>query len=225
MPDNVESTPETPGTALVSDAPQFATAEYSHIPGTERCRICNSLVVTEYYRVNNQLACAKCAGEARDGQPTDSHSAFARGLLLGIGGAVVGMILYATVVIATGMSIGYLGLAVGWLVGKAIMKGSNGMGGTRYQISAAVLTYLAISMAYVPVIIAAILKRHPEGDINWGAYVPVLVKWGIASPFLKLEYGASGIIGLVIVFLGLSIAFRMTAAKPLAVDGPYNVTG
>jgi hypothetical protein len=223
MPDNEELTTGTTGTAQLSEAPQFATAEYSHIPGTERCRICNNFVSGEYYRVNNQMACAKCALEARDGQPTDSHSAFARGLLLGIGGAILGLILYSTVVIATGWSIGYLGLAVGWLVGKAIIKGSNGVGGRRYQIAAVVLTYLAISASYVPIIIASLIKRHPDGDINWAAAVPVLAKWAVASPFLKLQYGFSGAIGLVILFVGLSIASRLTAAKPLAVDGPYPV--
>jgi hypothetical protein len=224
MPDNEELTTGTTGAAQLAEAPQFATAEYAHIPGTERCRICNNLVSGEYYRVNNQMACAKCALEARAGQPTDSHSAFARGLLLGIGGAVLGLILYSTVVIATGWSIGYLGLAVGWLVGKAMIKGSNGVGGRRYQVAAVVLTYLAISGSSVPIIIASILKSPQAGNINWGRAVPVLVKWGIASPFLKLQHGFSGIIGLVILFVGLSIASRLTAAKPLAVDGPYPVT-
>ena len=46
---------------------------------------------------------------------------------------------------------------------------------------------------------------------------------GLASPFLALRDPGSGLIGLVILFVGLSIAFRMTAAKPLDVDGPYSV--
>jgi hypothetical protein len=225
MPDNEELTTGTTGAAQLAEAPQFATAEYAHIPGTERCRICNNFVSGEYYRVNNQMACAKCALEARDGQPTDSHSAFARGLLLGIGGAILGLILYSTVgIVSQGWSIGYLGLAVGWLVGKAIMKGSNGVGGRRYQIAAVVLTYLAISGSSVPIIVAALLKRHSAGDIHWVAAIPILAKWAIASPFLELQHGFSGILGLVILFVGVSIASRLTAAKPLAVDGPYPVT-
>ncbi len=52
-----------------------------------------------------------------------------------------------------------------------------------------------------------------------------LALWGIASPFLELSDPAHGLIGLVILFVGLSIAFRMTAAKPLDVDGPYKVHG
>jgi hypothetical protein len=223
MPDTEELTTGVTGAAQALAAPQFATAEYAHIPGTERCRICGGLISGEYYRVNHQMACGQCGAQARDGQPVDSHAAFLRGLLLGIGGALLGLILYATVVIVTGWSIGYLGLAVGWLVGAAIIKGSNGMGGRRYQVAAVVLTYLAISMAYVPVIVSYIVKQG-RTDINWSAAAGRLALWGIASPFMKLQYGFSGVIGLVILFVGLRIAARMTAAKPLSVDGPFNVT-
>jgi hypothetical protein len=37
------------------------------------------------------------------------------------------------------------------MVGKAMMKGSNGHGGRRYQITAALLTYAAVSMAAIPI--------------------------------------------------------------------------
>jgi hypothetical protein len=47
---------------------------------------------------------------------------------------------------------------------------------------------------------------------------------GLASPFLELRDPLHGIIGLVILFVGLRIAYGMTAAKPLEVDGPYPVT-
>lgn len=234
--------------------PQFATAEYAHIPGTERCRICSNLISGEYYRVNGQMACATCAGQAREGQPTDSHAAFARGLLLGAGAAVLGLILYSTVGIVTGWTIGYVALAVGWLVAKAMMKGSNGIGGKRYQIAAVVLTYAAISISAVPISIASAIKEDqsshsrqsasnpqtssnadtssgsPEGDQSGtapslGAAALQLLLVGIASPFLDLADPAHGLIGLFILFIGLSIAFRLTAAKPLDVDGPYSVTG
>ena len=61
------------------------------------------------------------------------------------------MIVYATFTIVTICTIGYIALAVGWLVAKAIMKGSNGIGGRRYQVAAVLLTYAAISLAAVPI--------------------------------------------------------------------------
>ena len=235
-----------------TDMPQFATAEYAHIPGTERCRICNNVIFDEYYRVNNQMACAKCAGEARQGQPSDSHAAFARALLLGGGAAVLGMALYAAFTITTNFYFGYIALGVGWLVAKAMLKASNGIGGRRYQIAAVLLTYAAISMAAVPIGIASVVKhkndkaaQQKQADENAasssddsssqpnsgqsqprsaiGGLLVQLVMWGLASPFLELQDPVHGLIGLVILFVGLRIAWQMTAARPLEVDGPYHV--
>jgi hypothetical protein len=124
-------------------------------------------------------------------------------------------------------------------------KGSNGLGGTRYQIAAVVLTYLAISASAVPVMVNAVNKRVEERNvqlaqqsqsegqspeqaqhvqINWNRLAGTLALWAAASPFLELQSSPGAMIGLVILFVGLSIAFRMTAARPLAVDGPYAVT-
>jgi hypothetical protein len=64
------------------------------------------------------------------------------------------MILYAAFGIITGLVIGYLSLAVGYIVGKAILFGSGGIGGRRYQIAAALLTYVAVSIAAIPMGIA-----------------------------------------------------------------------
>ena len=241
-----------------ADVPQFSTAEYAHIPGTERCRVCGYPVIGEYFRINGQMACAKCAIQARDGQPGNSHAAFVRALLLGAGAAVVGLILYASFTILTNLYIGFIALGVGWLVGKAMMKGSNGVGGRRYQVAAVLLTYFAISVAEVPIWVASSLKhRTPhtaqsqqaggaatdaantadnadqsaapaespaKAKPNYVKMVVQLLFIGLASPFLELRDPMHGLIGLVILFVGLRIAYSMTAAKPLEVDGPYPIT-
>jgi hypothetical protein len=243
--------PKTSSVAPPSDVPQFSTAEYAHVPGTERCRICNNLIGGDYFRVNGQMACPQCAADARTGQPRDSHSAFTRGIVLGIGAAIVGMIAYAAFTIITGWYIGYLALGVGYLVAKAIKKGSNGLGGRRYQIAAVLLTYAAISLAAVPIGISYALKHAKEqrqaqaqtqsGDVavngdseqqpstpahkespTRGSFVLQMVYLGLASPFLELQSPAHGLIGLFILFIGLRIAWQMTASAPLNVDGPYS---
>jgi hypothetical protein len=201
------------------------------------------------------MACSTCALQARDGQPKDSHAAFVRGLLLGCGAALAGLIFYATFTIVTNFYIGYVALAVGWFVAKAMMKGSNGMGGLRYQIAAVLLTYAAISVAAVPIALASYAKekKHAHAqqqtqtnpfpdDANGNAQVQSqsnpeakakmsfvqaiggLLLLGLGSPFLELQEPGHGLIGLVILFVGLRIAWRLTAARPLEVDGPYAVT-
>ena len=46
---------------------------------------------------------------------------------------------------------------------------------------------------------------------------------GLASPFLELQsnpfYGA---MGLLILFVGLKIAWKITAGKPLQIYGPFH---
>jgi len=270
MSDNQEPITGITTPPISTDVPQFGKAEYAHIPGSELCKICGTALSGEYYRVNGLMACSKCANEAKDGQPKDSHVAFARALLFGVGGAVAGLALYATVEIVTNFTIGYLALAVGWLVATAMMKGSKGIGGRRYQVVAVVLTYFAISMAAVPVGVSYAIQhrsaRHaqaqstsstpqasdtstqvsaepPAGQdgsnepaqqapsvqkqktLSFGRAIATLLLMGIASPFLELASPGAGLIGLVILFVGLSIAFRMTKARPLDVDGPYSVNG
>jgi hypothetical protein len=253
MPDDQESIGSVTTPPPGADVPQFSTAEYSHIPGTERCRLCGYPVSGEYFRINSQMACSKCAIALRSGQPSDSHAMFLRGLLMGAGAAVIGLVLYATFTIITNLYLGYIALGVGWLVGKAMMTGSHGMGGKRYQIAAVALTYFAISVAAVPIWIAMAIKHpaHPTTQTrpDSGADAdasnpsdaspppaqtharPGMVKFlvqalfiGLASPFLQLRDPIHGLIGLVILFIGLRIAYTMTAAKPLEVDGPYPVT-
>jgi hypothetical protein len=132
-------------------SPQFGTAEYLGKPGNDHCQFCHQPIAGNYYRMNNAMACGGCAEKMRGALATDSHAAFVRALLYGIGAAIAGMILYAVFEIATGLIIGYVSLAVGWMVGTAMMKGSNGVGGRRYQVAAVLLTYAAVSMAAVPV--------------------------------------------------------------------------
>ncbi len=133
--------------------PQFGTAEYLGSPGSDHCHFCQQPITGSYYRLNGAIACRGCAEKAQSESPQDSHANYVRGVLYGIGAAIVGLILYATFEIATGIIIGYVSLAVGWMVGKAMMKGSNGHGGRRYQITAALLTYAAVSMAAIPIMI------------------------------------------------------------------------
>ena len=184
-------------------------------------------------------------------QPKDSHAGYVRGLLFGIGAAIVGMIFYAGFTIVTGIYIGYVSLAVGWLVGKAIMLGSKGIGGRRYQIAAVILTYAAVSIAAIPIAISYYVKAKPESQSiqlkqqnpganttddqpgqmqpkskpGMGAAFLTLLALGLASPFLELQDPLHGIIGLVILMVGIRIAWQITVGSKRAdIQGPYEVS-
>jgi len=202
---------------MADNTPQFGTAEYSSVPGTERCALCQQLIGASYYRVNNHMACASCAERVKRGMPADSPSSYSKALLYGLGAAFVGFLLYSAIGMATGWVIGYMSLAVGWLVGTAMKKGANGAGGRKYQITAALLTYAAVSISAIPIEIY--LSRGEQ--VDYASHVGALVIAGLLSPFLDLSTGVGGVIGIVILWVGIQYAWKSTAARPLTVDGPY----
>jgi hypothetical protein len=182
------------------------------------------------------LVCANCALQIKDQMPKDSQAVFVRGVLFGVGGAVLGFGIYVTFALVTGWMIGYVSLAVGYLVGKAVVMGSRGLGGRRYQVAAVLLTYMAVSFAAVPIAISQQMKqrsaqRHaaaPDAAMqsapktNPVKALGVLALVGLASPFLELSDPAHGVIGLIILFVGIRIAWTMTRGRVVNIIGPIN---
>jgi len=129
--------------------------------------------------------------------------------------------------------------------------GSEGIGGRRYQITAVVLTYMAVSLAVLPIIFWQAAKQrdaHAAANIESSASqqnapnasnrlpadatpaqawlffmkgIVILLGIGLASPFLALNDPFSGAIGLFILFIGMKIAWKMTAGQPIEIHGPY----
>jgi hypothetical protein len=205
-------------TGLVDDLPlepQAIRAEYRKAAPAQLCGRCGRKIEIRSYILNERLVCERCNDAAHP--EAHSQAVFVRSLLSGIGAAIVGLAFYALFTIVTHFYLGYVALAVGWLVAKAMMAGSRGAGGVRYQIAAMALTYAAISLASVPILIAKILQDAADygttTHIDWSQAAGKLVVWGIASPFLELRTGLWGVVGFVILLAGLRIAWRMTADK------------
>lgn len=246
---------------LSSSTPQFSKAEYAEVSAQDICKGCKAPITGVYYRANGAMVCGSCAERLQRELPQDSHAAFVRSLLFGAGGFLLGLALYAGFTILTGIEIGYVSLAVGFIVGKAMMLGSKGVGGRRYQVTAVLLTYAAVSMAFVPIMISALRHENstsqaqhtsahssspqqtsstPEAPASAGTEQPskasastepkmsfaraigTLALIGLASPFIQLQAGFSGVIGLVILLVGMQFAWKMTAGhSKIAVEGPY----
>ncbi|MEA3176255.1 MAG: hypothetical protein QOF42_3666 [Gammaproteobacteria bacterium] len=223
--------------------PQFTTAEYGSGAAANPCKACGKPIGGNYYQVNGVQVCTPCTDKIKTQFPADSHSAFVRGLLFGIGGAIVGLALYVAVALGTGLVIGIVSLAVGFIVGKSMVFGSGGVRGRRYQIAAVALTYAAVSLSAVPVYISQQMKHRSEVQAQLaeqhgassdaassataqrpGALraIGVLVLLGLASPFLDMADPAHGLIGLVILFVGIRIAWKLTAEKQVNIVGPLN---
>ena len=239
--------------------PQFGTAEYGASSAGGRCQFCQQLIAGQYYRANNAMACPACAERMRGALAVDRHAAYVRAIAYGIGAGVVGLIGYALIsILLQGWVISYMSLAVGWIVGTAMMKGSDGVGGRRYQIAAALLTYAAVSMAAIPIWIHFAGERNQQRQTQQQKLedeqrqfekesgqqsepepapkvqktqvnVANVITWlgrmalvGLASPFIQLADSPGwGAMGLLILFIGMRIAWRITAGRPLQIYGPF----
>ena len=173
--------------------PQFGTAEYASKPANNRCRLCQQPMGRTYYQVNASAVCPGCAQKIRYEMGVDQHAAYLRALAYGIGAAMVGLIGYALIaILLQGWVISYMSIGVGWIVGTAMMKGSNGVGGRRYQIVAALLTYAAVSMAAIPIWIHFAPERHPQKQIQNGKFEDEERKFGHESGQQQQEDATSG---------------------------------
>lgn len=202
---------------MTPETPQFTTAEYAGqqaIAGAPQlCGVCGAPLGDAPLLNPGQTVCASCASMRPAGAATEPQAAFAGALLLGAIAALLGLVAYAAFTIVTGFYIGYVALGVGYMVGKAIRYGSGGVGGRSYQIAAVLLTYASIALAAIPI---AIWPRD-GGHIAWEHLAPAagkLLILGLASPLLELRSPVHGLLGGVILFIGLRIAWRLTAATP-----------
>src|ERR1700722_612922 len=212
--------------------PQFATAEFASNSPTMTCAACKRPITGAYYQINGVHACPECTRKIQAQTPTYSPAAFVRALTFGVAGALAGFVLYVIFALVTGLVIGWVSLAVGFIVGKAMNFGSRGVGGRRYQVAAALLTYLAVSMSAVPITIHQMRAHRAQlqstataapasAPINLPKIIGVLALVGIASPLLEMRDPVHGLIGLVILFVGIRFAWRFTAGRTIAVSGPH----
>ena len=231
----------------LSSTPQFSKADYGQ---PAKCRECKQPVVGPYYTANGEVVCAPCGERLTREGHHDRPGAFIRALLAGTVAAIIGLALYAGFTILTGVYFGYVAFAVGFIVGKGITLGSGGVGGRKYQIAAVILTYAAVSMAAIPIWFHEISKattieqvqpqnsssdsdparaaakptdnKHADGQAtSYAGALGRLALLGLASPFLDLTDFPWGIIGLLILLVGLRIAWRVTEESPLQLSGPY----
>ena len=150
-------------------------------------------------------------GAAWDGVQADGG--FWKAMAAGVFGALLGSVAYAAFTLITHIEIGFVALFLGAFIAGAMMNVTGGVGGRRYQISAAALTYLSVTMA---VVIEALWQIHAKGTdlsrISLKGYVAMTIM-ALLWPFLSLRHFVSGAIGLFILFLAMRSAWSVAAGK------------
>ncbi len=238
------ATPADPSAPLTFDRVQLAAGATAAVPVCARCR---TPITSMYYETHGQLVCSDCQDHfSKRDMAGRGTGPFSRAVLFGLGAAIAGAVLYYAVREATGLEIGLIAIAVGWMVGRAIQKATGGVGGRRYQILAVALTYLAMTSTYIPMLVTSIKNDRPSAnstastrsttDSTTAAATPptsgikVLGEIALALglvlvlPILvNIEDMPGGILGLMILGFGLLQAWRMTKKTELVFTGPFKV--
>ena len=231
---------------------QFDRAEPTGGQPGSICAACQRPITGTYFEINGNVVCPSC----RDGVIAQWHQGgsagrFAKALGLGILAMVGCSILWYAVLKLTDSQWGILAVVVGFAVGTAVRKGSNGRGGWRYQALAIFLTYTAIVSSYVPFIIEGMREGAQVSD-STAATAPSdsLVKvesdkvtvtaaeveapsagaFALGIVFLLgLLYatpflaGLENAIGILIIGFALYQAWQLNRKAELKITGPYQV--
>src|SRR5258706_6725710 len=137
---------------LQFDRAQFASGNH--------CVRCQNALQDSYYRLLQDTVCQPCAEKAKfdwDSQVSQGGGLL-KSALFGFGAALAGAIVYGVVTMMTGYEFALIAILIGWMVGRAMMRGSGGIGGRKFQIVAVLLTYLSITGGYVPGIVKGFAK-------------------------------------------------------------------
>jgi hypothetical protein len=227
---------------------QFQKVEPLPDASMRRCVACAAPIASTYYHAQGQVVCPTCAQRIHVGQQAPPAISLAKAALYGAAAALLGCILYAAVAIILNLEIGIIAIVVGIMVGRAVRKGSNGLGGRPQQILAVVLTYFAITTSYIPVYIyqsekhpvshqqsgarsagpadqqAADLDANPAPKMSVAAAMLGMLLIFAAAPFLALSNGVGALVSLFIIFIGLKQAWSLTGRRQVLVMGPYQET-
>jgi hypothetical protein len=230
-----------------TDDLQFDVAELDVPTGTVAaaapprvCAGCRRPIVGQYYALGDKLVCPNCRAQVDAPPPGRRIGRVFKATMLGLGAGLLGAVIWYAIRRATDMQIGLVAVAVGYMVGKAVRKGSGNRGGRWYQVLAVLLTYCCIAANYVPDAYQGLMAakeksvaaehRHPSTTAP-AAHVsnlplPVKVAIRLAVSFvvslvLPILMATKNPIGLLIIGFALWEAWKFTARRRLPITGPY----
>ncbi|MBV8878826.1 MAG: hypothetical protein JO332_02570 [Planctomycetaceae bacterium] len=214
------------------------------------CAACKSPLVDQYFVVRGAKLCPNCSGALNQHLESGSKGArLLKATLLGLLAALVGGGLWALFIVKTNSMWGFVAIGLGYLVGLAVRKGSEGRGGRGYQFLGLALVYVAVATGYMGVIMSELADRKapavqekkdkpgekpaPAAD----ASKPIEAKpveggcVGAALMFLVFYVGSPLLVGkedpFTFLFLAIALweAWRLNAGLNLKVSGPFRLGG
>jgi len=230
--------------------PQFDHMEPRADAAANACAACQRTIPDVYFEAGGKVFCAACKETvlaARTG-----GSGLVRLVKAGILGTIAAGISAAGwygIVKLTGYELGIVALVVGLFVGGAVRVGAEQRGGWLYQSLAVLLTYLAISMSYVPLVLESIHQEvekeaSGEGEADTvfaegeapaaapGEEIPlaemsepvlltIAIVGSLTIPVMQVTEG--GFIGLLIVCFALYEAWKLNKRQSIDFAGPFQL--
>jgi len=202
----------------LSEPIKFDRAEYSEVTAL-LCKLCREPLKYEYYDLAGAPICRYCRDKIAEGRsPSAGSHRLLRAAGFGLAAAAFGAAGYASIVNLTGIEFGFMAVILGYVVGRSVSVGSYHWGGRLYQAVAMVLTYVAICVEYTPQILNTVKGNHSIFLIITAFII------SLAAPFLILfERGASGILGLFIIGIGLYEAWKLNKRGAREIAGPFPI--
>ncbi len=202
----------------MSEPLQFEKAEFSEPPATV-CAACGARLGGHYFHAAGKVLCDSCAGRMRAlGAGANNPARLTMAALLGLGAALLGAAVYGGVMIFAHLEAAIISIGIGYFVGRAVRKGSGGLGGPVCQALAAFLTYSSIAAAYA--------WRELDFLSDKLADAPASTVLAVAKDAYLLPFagGAGNILGIAIIAFGVWEAWRINRCGALEITGPHTLS-
>ena len=198
------------GIVLQSLSPVSATfdrAPYKRRHCLDICKSCKSTITERYFRVRNEITCSACAKVVAEEAGRDPTPFILKGIVFAFIAACIGALLRAGfegVMGLAGSAGGLIGMFLRWfvliaiagLVVRAAKAGAKGRGGALLQVPSVIFFYLAVTLAFVPVI----LLRYPNLPRNLSTLWVVTVI-SLKAPFTSMMQNPINITGLIAILI------------------------
>lgn len=193
---------------------QFDRAEPT-APAAARpsCIGCQKPIEDFYFALNGKVVCSSCRqGVERELAAESAALRLLKAALFGLLAAVPGAVLYYAVFKWQGSEYAIISILIGYLVGRAVRKGSGNRGGWAFQGLAMAITYAAIVSCYMPFMFKDVAVT-PQS---------LLLAFGIACT-VPFRGGSNNFVGWIIIGVALFEAWQLNRKVALVFNGPFRV--